>query len=57
MNRTLKYFRFIACLALLLVFILPCAGYPQAKDKIRIGNAIALGSLCGRGGNDAGKPL
>ena len=42
MNGTLKYFKFIACLSLLMVLILPCVGYPQAKDKIRIGNAIAL---------------
>ena len=38
----MKYLKFIACLSLLLVFILPCVGYAQAKDKIRIGNAISL---------------
>ena len=42
MNSILKYLRFIVSLALLMVFILPCVGYPQTKDKIRIGNAIAL---------------
>ena len=38
----MKYLKFIACLSLLIVLILPCVGYPQAKDKIRIGNAISL---------------
>jgi branched-chain amino acid transport system substrate-binding protein len=42
MNDTMKYLKVIACLSLLMVLILPCVGYPQAKDKIRIGNAIAL---------------
>jgi branched-chain amino acid transport system substrate-binding protein len=42
MNDIMKYLKFIACLSLLLVLILPCVGYPQAKDKIRIGNAISL---------------
>lgn len=43
MNKTLKYLKFTAYLALLMVFIiLPCIGDSQAKDKIRIGNPIAL---------------
>jgi branched-chain amino acid transport system substrate-binding protein len=43
MENTMKFFRVTACLALVVVFIiLPCTGYPQTKDKIRIGNAIAL---------------
>jgi branched-chain amino acid transport system substrate-binding protein len=43
MNNTAKYLKFAACLALLMVFIiLPCMGYSQTKDKIRIGNAISL---------------
>jgi len=46
MNKTLKYLKFTACLALLVVFIiLPCTGYPQTKDKIRIGNPIALSGI------------
>src|SRR3989304_9058841 len=46
MNKTLKYLKFTACLALLMVFIiLPCTGYPQTKDKIRIGNPIALSGI------------
>jgi branched-chain amino acid transport system substrate-binding protein len=46
MNKTLKYLKFTACLALLTVFIiLPCTGYPQTKDKIRIGNPIAMSGI------------
>ncbi len=42
MDRTLKYLKRIAYLILVIVLILPCVGYPQTKDKIRIGNAISL---------------
>ncbi len=42
MNRILKYLKAIVCLTLLMVLIMPCLGYPQTKDKIRIGNAISL---------------
>jgi branched-chain amino acid transport system substrate-binding protein len=43
MNNNVKYLKCTVYLILLIVFIiLPCTGYPQAKDKIRIGNAIAL---------------
>ncbi len=45
MNATMKYLKVIACLSLLIVLILPCVGYPQAKDKIRIGNPIALSGI------------
>src|SRR4030043_521302 len=43
MDFNVKYLKLMTCLTLLIVFIiLPCTGYPQAKDKIRIGNAISL---------------
>jgi len=43
MNFSVKYLKIMTCLTLLIVFIiLPCTGFSQAKDKIRIGNAISL---------------
>jgi branched-chain amino acid transport system substrate-binding protein len=49
MNNTVKYLKFTACLTLLMVFILPCMGYPQTKDKIRLGQAIALSGVYAMG--------
>jgi branched-chain amino acid transport system substrate-binding protein len=46
MNNTWKYLKFMACLTLLMVFIiLPCTSYSKTKDKILIGNPIALSGI------------
>lgn len=48
MNNNFKYLKIIGFSILLTVFIiLTCTGYPQAKDKIRIGNAICLSGPLG----------
>ena len=43
MNRTFSFFKWATYFILLiLVIAFPLTGYPQTKDKIRIGNAISL---------------
>jgi len=49
MNNPVKYLKIAACLTLLMVFILPCTGSPQTKDKIRLGQAIALSGVYAMG--------
>ena len=46
MNHTVKFFKLATYLILLILFIaLPFTVYPQTKDKIRIGNPIALSGI------------
>src|SRR4030042_1134918 len=46
MNNTVKFFKLATYLILLILFIaLPFTVYPQTKDKIRIGNPIALSGI------------